>query len=191
MAGFSLRESLSQDDVRGPFEGDGVTTGRRAAPRTNVLFVEKAELVTSRLGSSFARFCVVGATGMVIDLLTVRVLISLHWRFEVARAVAIWLAMTSNFWLNRIWTFGQRDPMLAQYARFAAACGLGAAMNWGVAVGLVRSIELFFAYPLAAAFVGILAGTISNFLICSRWVFRMHPGSLAKRNASHAGGNPQ
>jgi putative flippase GtrA len=137
------------------------------------------------------RFCAVGTTGMAVDLVAVRVLLSFHWPFEVARALAIWVAMTWNFGLNRRWTFGcaRAEPMLAQYIRFAAACGLGAAINWFVAVGLVRTTHLFSTYPLGAAFVGVLAGTGSNFAISSRWVFRSRR-AVATSAASRASEDP-
>jgi putative flippase GtrA len=171
MRGDAQRETPGRGDarVRSEPREDGSGDPGSAAPRA-----ERRGPSGSSTASRLVRFCAVGTTGMVVDLVAVRALLSFHWPFEVARALAIWVAMTWNFGLNRRWTFGgaRADPMLAQYVRFAAACGLGAAINWFVAVGLVRTTHLFSTYPLGAAFVGVLAGTGSNFAISSRWVFR-------------------
>ena len=61
------------------------------------------EVTTGRLGRPLL-FALVGCSGMVVDL------VSLHFLLRVAslavsRALAIWLAMTWNFWLNRRLTF--------------------------------------------------------------------------------------
>ena len=69
------------------------------------------EITTGRLGRPLL-FALVGCSGMVVDL------VSLHFLLRVAslaisRALAIWLAMTWNFWLNRRLTFSVRSKWLA------------------------------------------------------------------------------
>jgi dolichol-phosphate mannosyltransferase len=128
-----------------------------------------------RMGA-FARplqFIAVGATGMVVDLSSFSLLLNLL-SFNAARAVAIWLAMTWNFWLNRRLTFSYaraRHP-LPQYALFCVSCLIGAAANWGVSVALYRNLDFFSVHRTLSAICGILAGTAFNFLLSDRLVFR-------------------
>jgi putative flippase GtrA len=58
----------------------------------------------------------------------------------------------------------------------------GAAMNWGVSVGLSQFIAFFAERQILAAFIGVLVGTVSNFLLCLRIVFRARPNPAAKKS---------
>lgn len=119
------------------------------------------------------QFAMIGASGMVVDLTTFALL--LHaLPAPLARALAIWVAMTWNYWLNRRLTFSdfRGRPVPRQYALFCASCGLGAVVSWSVFAGLHATVPLFETWPLAAAFLGIVAGTVSNFLLSKHVAFR-------------------
>lgn len=124
--------------------------------------------------SRFVQFCGVGTTGMVVDLSAYTLLLHVAMWDTVARALAIWLAMTWNFGLNRRFTFSIRhwDGVVKQYFAFAATCALGAGLNWGISILLPRSMDFFQEFRLLAAVVGILAGTVSNFAISFLHVFK-------------------
>ncbi len=119
----------------------------------------------------FAKFCIVGGTGAVVDLACFTLLL-LALPDEVARALAIWIAMTWNFMFNRQVTFStsRERPFAMQYALFCSSCLIGAGVNWYVYV-MLRSNggEFFETYPTAAAAVGILCGTVFNF-VCSKFI---------------------
>ena len=119
------------------------------------------------------KFGFVGASGSVVDLLAFA-LVLLLLPVPVARAAAIWVAMTWNFYWNRRWTFfdSPHHGLLAQYLLFCGACLVGAVVSWATSVGLWHLIPFFHAYPLAAALIGIIAGTLFNFVASSRFVFR-------------------
>jgi dolichol-phosphate mannosyltransferase len=122
------------------------------------------------------QFVFVGCTGMVIDLVSFSLLVNLL-DFGTARALAIWLAMTWNFWLNRRLTFAyalDRHPF-PQYVLFCLSCLLGATVNWGVSFTLHRFVEFFSRAKILAALCGIVAGTGFNFLMSDRLVFRRPP----------------
>ncbi|MHC4982743.1 MAG: glycosyltransferase [Planctomycetota bacterium] len=128
--------------------------------------------------SQFLQFCAVGSSGVAVDLSIFAALLT-FLPFRPARALAIWAAMTWNYFLNRWITFSSRlrATKLTQYPRFVATCSLGALVNWTVADRL-RAVSQFFAqHLLLAAFVGILAGMTCNFLICRRYVFRRQRAS--------------
>jgi dolichol-phosphate mannosyltransferase len=119
------------------------------------------------------KFGFVGATGSAVDLLAFA-LVLLVLPVPAARAVAIWVAMTWNFYWNRRWTFfdSHRHSVLAQYLLFCGACLIGAVFSWGTSVGLWHLVSFFNAYPMVAAIIGIVVGTLFNFVASSRFVFR-------------------
>ena len=127
--------------------------------------------------SRAAQFIMVGATGMAVDFAAFSLLL---WTITLgpARAVAIWVAMSWNFWLNRKITFAdaQHGPLLRQYLSFCLACLVGAMVNWSVSVGLCWAVTFFDQQRLLAAFVGVVAGTAFNYLLSCR-IFRPSRGA--------------
>lgn len=138
-----------------------------------------------------AQFILVGVTGSVIDLLSFRLLL-LSLTFPLARGLAIWVAMTWNFYLNRrlAFSYARRGPIIRQYLLFCLACSLGALINWAVSIGLGRSSPFFAHFPVLAAAIGIVAGTGFNYALSSGIVFR-RPRLKAPHTArtSRFGGN--
>lgn len=124
--------------------------------------------------SRFALFCLVGSTGMMVDLATYSILLKSAVTMKVARAVAIWIAMTWNFILNRRVTFSysQNDAILKQYLKFICSCGIGAIISWSTTILLSENVSIFATHVLLSAFIGIIAGTLSNFGLSRHWVFR-------------------
>jgi len=120
-----------------------------------------------------SQFLLVGASGMVIDLVTFALL--LHWLpTGIARGGAIWVAMTWNFVLNRNLTFSyaRGGAVLRQYVGFCGSCLLGAVVNWSLSVWLCAATQFFASHKLSAAVLGVVAGTAFNFLLCRYLVFR-------------------
>ncbi|WP_166823010.1 glycosyltransferase [Thalassoroseus pseudoceratinae] len=118
-------------------------------------------------------FGCVGLTGVVVDLSMFQVL--LNWlTVPMAAVLAIWIAMTWNYILNRSITFRntERKPWLKQYAEFCASCLFGGLINWATRSSLCLATAYFATHPLRAALLGVIAGTASNFLLCRFLVFR-------------------
>lgn len=122
--------------------------------------------------SRFAQFVTVGGTGMAVDFVSFSLLLTVV-PLSSARALAIWAAMSWNFFLNRRITFADapRGRMVRQYAMFCLACLLGALVNWSLSVWLCGAFAFFDQFKLAAAFVGIVGGTAFNYLLSCR-IFR-------------------
>jgi dolichol-phosphate mannosyltransferase len=120
-----------------------------------------------------AQFCIVGASGAVIDLIVYGVLMQ-FMGLGLARALAIATAMTWNFNLNRRFTFSyaRGGAILQQYLLFVAACSVGAVVNWSTSLGLRHVSPFFIDHPLIAAALGIIAGTMWNYLLSNYIVFR-------------------
>jgi len=132
--------------------------------------------------SRLVQFCVVGGTGLLVDLACYGLLLGANVPIHLARALAIWVAMTWNFFLNRSITFrhSRADTILVQYARFVLTCSLGAVVSWSVNLALVKSMAFFDRHLFIAALVGVFFGTLCNFLISLKWVFRSAaPGRVA------------
>jgi dolichol-phosphate mannosyltransferase len=135
-------------------------------------------LYEARLGraSRPLQFALVGSTGVVVDLACFALLGALV-PLQYARALAIWVAMSWNYLLNRRLTFSdtRSQSPLRQYPLFCLSCLLGAVVNWSVSLNLVEHFELFQRWSVLAALCGIVAGTVFNY-VCSRYlVFRLWP----------------
>ena len=79
----------------------------------------------------FIKFCIVGGSGVFVDF-------GLTWFFKevchinkyVANSIGFICAATSNYLLNRIWTFESHDPEIVwQYARFIGISVMGLLIN--------------------------------------------------------------
>ena len=139
----------------------------------------------------FARFGIVGLSGMAVDLTMLWLLLSAGMSLPLASVAAIWIAMSSNFLGNRAWTFAgcRRDSWFRQYAVFCGSCLCGALLNWTTRVLLWRYVPFFTEHALAAAAVGVAAGTLSNFTLCRLIVFRRRtspvPADVGIESAPH------
>ncbi len=118
----------------------------------------------------FLKFCLVGGTGVAVDLLSLWMLLKLL-PFVLARAVAIWLAMSWNFIWNRKFTFNYASAgsIPRQYVMFCGSCAVGAVLNWGISVALSSTIMV--SYPMISAIAGIIAGTGFNYAFNRKWTF--------------------
>ncbi len=123
-------------------------------------------------------FLAVGLTGVFIDLPTYLVLLSVGTPVAPARGVAIFGAMTWNWWLNRCLTFGHSrasSKPLPQYGRYLLTNSIGALISWSVSVGLTHlsgDMGKGLLAKAGIAMLGIACGTAFNFTMSKLWVFR-------------------
>lgn len=110
---------------------------------------------------------------MIVDLSLFQLLLEARLPHPIARAAAIWVAMTWNFLWNRRLTFpgGRKLGIRRQYVRYLVSSGLGAVLSWSTSVGLAVILPDERIWLMAGAVVGIGIGTTTNFLLASRWVF--------------------
>ncbi len=116
----------------------------------------------------FIVFALVGGLGVVIHLFTVMIVFhSLGVGFVASQSLATLVAMTSNFTLNNMLTY--RDKRLRGWrwlkglASFAAACGIGALANVGVAAYLFNQGDGW----AFAAIGGVVVGAVWNYAVTS------------------------
>jgi len=122
--------------------------------------------------SQLLQFAVVGALGAVVNLASLTSLIAAKVPLQWAAALAIFIAMTFNFILNRrfSFSFAKTGAWWKQYPRFVAASSFGALINYVITISLSQRYALL--RPEAAALVGILGGLGFNFLASRYLVFR-------------------
>jgi len=118
------------------------------------------------------QFAVVGASGTVVNLGVLTLLLRAGWREAVAIAGGILVSFLTNFVLNRRFTFSyaRGDGWPSQLLGFAGASALGMITNYAAALAFRGR---FPGLPIQiAALVGIAAGMGLNFVTSRYLVFR-------------------
>jgi dolichol-phosphate mannosyltransferase len=120
--------------------------------------------------SRLAQFCLVGASGMLVDL-TLYALLQLAWPLARAGALSIFCALLWNFTLNRRLTFNdsRRGSIVRQFLTYVLGNALGIAVSLSLRLYLPDHFGYFERHRLAAAVVGIVVATGISFSM-SRWV---------------------
>lgn len=92
-------------------------------------------------------------------------------RDALASALGILVSVFTNFVLNDVWTWGDRQkrPWLARLYRYYLVSAAAALLQFGCAMGLrlLLDINLYL-----AQFSGIAIGTIINYVANNRWTFK-------------------
>ena len=128
----------------------------------------------------FIKFCVVGGSGVAVNLGSVwlgRVAAG-DWepgpRDAFASALGILVSVFANFVFNDLWTWGdrakgdRRRDFMTRAMSYYLVSGAAVAIQYGVAMGL--RLWLDWLIYLAQA-VGILLGTAVNYVANNRWTF--------------------
>ena len=132
--------------------------------RTSVRFISKA-----------GRFFTVGLSGLFVNYLVSLLFVDAIMNFWYIHAtlIGILVSMSSNFILNKIWTFEDRNfeakKTLIQYGKFIGFSSLGALIQLGMVYVLVDNYQ--FVYPLALMLAVITAAS-SNFILNKKWTFK-------------------
>ena len=139
---------------------DGFTNSRY---KNSVLFISKA-----------IRFYTVGASGLLINYIISSVLSNgmlLNLWYMEATLIGILASITSNFFLNKAWTFQDRNfspyYTLRQYLLFSGISCFGALIQLGL---VYLGVEGGSRYWTSLLF-SIAVASISNFLLNKKWTF--------------------
>jgi dolichol-phosphate mannosyltransferase len=124
------------------------------------------------LKNSFVRFCIVGASGVLVDMLVLYLFSdpsTLHWGLTRSKLIAAETALISNFLINDAWTFASRigdnrglRAKFHRFLKFNAVCGLGLLLNIAI---LNILFNRFGMNRYAANLIAILAVTIWNYAL--------------------------
>ena len=125
--------------------------------------------------SKAGRFYTIGASGFAINFLISLLFsggLTEIW-YLYANILGIIASMTSNFVLNKWWTFNDRNfafkQTISQYSKFVAFSSIGALIQLGVVFLLVDNYSWIYSSALA---VGVLTGAFSNFILNKKWTFK-------------------
>ncbi len=137
---------------------------RKQENRSSVRFLSKA-----------ARFYTVGASGLGVNFLMSLLFaggVSELWYLH-ANIIGIIASITTNFVLNKYWTFEDKDfsakKTFTQYGKFVVFSSLGALIQLSMVFWLVENSQI--TYPLALVFaVGTAA--FGNFVLNKKWTFK-------------------
>ena len=132
--------------------------------RSSVRFLSKA-----------GRFYTVGASGLGVNYLISFLFASGSsdlWYLH-ANMIGIVVSMTTNFILNKIWTFEDKDfstkNTLEQYGKFVGFSSLGALIQLFLVFSLVEIHQI--TYPLALM-LAVFTAAFSNFILNKKWTFK-------------------
>jgi len=116
------------------------------------------------------KFCIVGASGYVVNLVAYFVI--MHWlgaSYIVAAVGAFFVAWLNNFVLNRQWTFPQHGKsMVVPAIKYFIVSLIGLAVNLVILWGIVR----LGGNSLAAQAIAIVMVTPITFVLTRSWAFR-------------------
>jgi len=125
-------------------------------------------MIAQLLLGKFLKFCIVGFSGMIIDfgttwLLKEKVKINKY----IANSTGFILAATSNYLLNRLWTFQSENTHIAtEYISFMVISIIGLGINNLVIYLLTEKMKLnFYLSKLFAIGVVTLWNFFMNYLI--------------------------
>jgi putative flippase GtrA len=125
-------------------------------------------MIEQLLIRKFLKFCIVGFSGMIIDfgttwLLKEKVKINKY----IANSTGFIFAATSNYLLNRLWTFhSENTNIAAEYISFMVISMIGLGMNNLVLYLLTEKMKLnFYLSKLFAVGVVTIWNFFMNYLI--------------------------
>ncbi len=136
----------------------------------------------SAVGARYVRFCVVGASGMGVDMAMLWLLADprmLGWNLTWSKVLAAEAALVNNFAWNELWTFrglaggaGGWRGRLGRLAKFHLICLAG--IGWGVLLLQAQVAGLGLNVYLAN-FLAIVAVSVWNFALNLKFGWRAAP----------------
>lgn len=148
--------------------------GRRSREALQLRGLRRSALFFSKA----ARFYTVGASGLLINYMISSSLTNgllANMSYMNATLIGIICSITSNFFLNKRWTFEDRDfsprNTMKQYGMFAGISSMGASIQLLIVYLLTDVAD--FNYQLSL-FVAVATASVSNFLLNKKWTFQEH-----------------
>jgi dolichol-phosphate mannosyltransferase len=135
-----------------------------------LIHVWEIRLSTSK---TFICFLIVGASGLLVNLGSMAILLSFGMNKYLASPVSIEISIITNFLLNNFWTFAHRNNkshVRIRGLKFNAVSFVALGVSYGT------FILLSFLYPsqppLLHQAIGVIPGTLINYFLNSYWTFK-------------------
>ncbi|MGZ5932624.1 MAG: glycosyltransferase [Rhizomicrobium sp.] len=131
-----------------------------------------AKLTGDLVDPRFIFFALVGATGLAVHLVVLKLALAGGETFSVAQSIATFVAMSSNFFLNNELTYRDRRlkglAMFGGFLGFCAIGSVGALTNVGLANWLYSERSVWW----VAGAAGAIMGALWNYALSSLFVWR-------------------
>lgn len=128
-------------------------------------------LVQRILQNQFIRFGMVGGSGLVVDLAALAIFVELIGLDPfVGRILSIWLAMTNNWFWNRVFTFKSEGSPLGEYLRFVLVNSVGALINYASFTTLLLLFSSLSSY--ISVIIATLIAMVFNFVLSKLYAFK-------------------
>lgn len=120
----------------------------------------------------FIKFSIVGGTGVVVDFVVYVFLTRVwHWQYLLAATISFIFAVTSNFILNRYWTFKvDSKNITAEYVKFFLVAVGG--LIWTLFF-LYIMVDIFGWYDLVAKIIVLAIVVNWSFWLQKYWTFKV------------------
>jgi putative flippase GtrA len=137
------------------------------------MILRRPAMPARRQPGRLLRFCLVGASGVVVNNALLLALVQgLHGPPVSAAAVSAECAIVSNFCLNDRWTFLDRRGSRSWRSRLLSYNLLSLASLIVTVTTVAALHHLVGVHYLSANLAGIAAGTAWNYLSNRRWTYR-------------------
>ena len=158
----------------------GYTFKNRVAGESKMSFLTAFELfglvlsqiLKGRVSIRFILFCMVGLSGIFVQLLITGLAMLLINQFPTSQTLGIFAAMTSNYFLNNAITFQERKLKSIDLIRglfsFYIICSLGAFAN----IAIATYVFVFSSNWLISSFIGACFGAVWNFTLTSIFTWK-------------------
>jgi len=136
-------------------------------------FLRSAAWIRFESSEAFIEFCLVGASGVVVNLGIFTALLGLGVNKFIASPIAIQCSIISNFLGNNYWTFRRRklaDGLHARGLRFNIVSILSLAISYLTFIVLSQALPRL--APQVHQLIGIIPATLVNYFLNSYWTFR-------------------
>jgi len=116
----------------------------------------------------FKKFCFIGGLGFIVDSLSFLFFTALMSDIMLARLLSFWLAATTTWYGNRIYTYNHHkfNAIFSQWFKHMITAHLSGSLNLLVFWSTLELLSMPIAFCL-----GIFASLVSNYFIINRFVF--------------------
>ncbi|HSR62457.1 MAG TPA: glycosyltransferase family 2 protein [Gammaproteobacteria bacterium] len=135
-------------------------------------FLVQAGGIRLRSMATFIKFCIVGTSGVIVNLGTLTLLLALGMNKFIASPIAIEMSIISNFLLNNYWTFRwrkTRDRVRVKGLKFNVVSFLSLFISYMTFV--ILALMFPDVAPQIHQLIGIIPATFVNYFLNSYWTF--------------------
>lgn len=124
------------------------------------------------LFSKFSKFYLVGTSGLCLNYFISILFTNFDLWYIHANIIGILFSITTNFFLNKFWTFQEKistlKKLFMQYSKYCIFSLLGAIIQLSIVFLLVSKFQILYIYGLVIA---ILIASLSNFILNRKFTF--------------------